>query len=163
MMEDRHSWEFHVCRIPEDAAKDTITIAARKTLFESLEILYAKNCQERPNANTKMLICKATARFPIGHIGKVIVVFGIHGNRETMKIIRQTEYSMIWDRVKDLIQEFDVNLFAGDYNMAMMQVPTELRYRGIPPLANGSRSSRHEFRPAIGHGFHVYVLDRRGH
>ena len=82
-LEDRPTWENHVVRMAESA--NTILIAARTTLFESLDLFYEVNFKEQPDAQTKIRICKATIRQPICNLGKVIIVCGIHGNNKTMK------------------------------------------------------------------------------
>ena len=81
---DRRTWENHVVRMDEEGA-NAILIAARTTLFESLELLHEKNFNERDDAQTRLLICKATLRKPVGYLGKEIVVCGFQRHYKTMK------------------------------------------------------------------------------
>ena len=48
-----------------------------------------------------------------------------------MKIDNQGTYTSTWDKVADLIEEYDVQIFAGDFNMALMNVRKELRCREL--------------------------------
>ena len=111
--------------------KKTIVIAARVTLFESIVLLHSEVLHERPDAATRLLICKATLRQPIGNLGKELVVCGMHGHNKTMKHTWAGTYKSTWDRVCHLLKVHDVDLFTGDYNMGMMQVPNELSCREL--------------------------------
>ena len=82
-------------------------------------------------SQTRMLVCRATLRQPIGHLGKEITIFGFHGHYMTMKITWQTEYTRIWDKTAALIRDHNVQIFAGDFNMGMLHVPKELSCRGL--------------------------------
>jgi hypothetical protein len=132
LLTDRQTWEHHVCFLPFEGS-DTIAIAARKTMFESLETLYAQECHEnkKDKANTKILVCKATLRQSIGFLGKELIICGFHGSNKTMKMVRPTEYDAIWKLLADIIRQYGVQVVAGDFNMALLRVPKELSCRGL--------------------------------
>ena len=71
-------------------------IAARKRTFEKLEVLYADNMCEKPEANTRLLICTAIAHYPIPRLGEEIIIFAMHGNNKKMKCSTsvKTHFSM---------------------------------------------------------------------
>ena len=48
-----------------------------------------------------------------------------------MKITWAAEYKEIWDKVASLCKTYGVQIFAGDFNMALLHVPTKLSSRGL--------------------------------
>ena len=78
-LKDRGTFENHVVRIPE---KESVLIAARKTMCESLECLHSEAREDsayRKNrvdtkAITRILICKVVWHQKIGNLGKDLVV-----------------------------------------------------------------------------------------
>ena len=153
-LDDRATKENHVVRIPDDGDGDSIVVAAVKTLFSSLELLYSEHCPDK----TRILICKAILKQPIGYLGGEIIIFAFHGNRNTMKIDNQGTYTSTWDKVADLIEEYDVQIFAGDFNMALMNVRKELRCRELTSdcIAYYPWGFTRDFRSASGH----YIEER---
>ena len=127
---DRASWQYHVVRMNE-TGKNAILIAARVTLFSKLELLYEHNFHEKEKVQTRILICKATLRKPVGTLGNTIVIAGFHGHCETMKRAAPKEADRVWRETAGLLQQYDVDLFAGDFNMWMLKVPVTLRNFGV--------------------------------
>ena len=133
VLADRPSWEHHVCILEYNGSNhDTLMIAVRKRNFVALEVLWAHNMNEKPNCNSRLLICKATSHRPIYSFGKEIIIFAAHGNHETMKKPFSPHYQRFWDTVKWGMMHFNPHFFVGDFNMALMLVPKELSCRGLP-------------------------------
>ena len=127
---DRATSEYHVVRMNEDG-KNAILIAARTTLFKGVELLCDRNFKERDKKQTRLLICKATLKKPVANIGETIVIAGFHGNNETMKRTYPSDAEYVWRETARLLKYHQVDLFAGDFNMWMLQVPNTLRQFGI--------------------------------
>ena len=130
---DRPSWEHHVCILEYNGhSHDTMMIAARKRSFSALDVLYSDNMNEKPGqANTRLLICKATFHQRIPRIGDEIIIFAVHGHHETMKKPWTEGYKYFWTTVKWAIETFKPDFFMGDFNMALLLVPSELSCRGL--------------------------------
>ena len=87
-LKDRGTFENHVVRIPE---KESVLIAARKTMWESLECLHSEAREDRAYRNnrvrkmaiTRILICKVVWHHKIGNLGKDLVVCRFHGKKST--------------------------------------------------------------------------------
>ena len=135
VLADRPSWEHHVGILECNGSnQDTLMIAARKTKFASIEVLWALNMNEKPHAsvNSRLLICKATAHRPIYSLGTEIIILAAHGHCETMKKPGSQHYKDFYDTVQAKIIMFNPHFFVGDFNMGLMLVPTELSRRGLP-------------------------------
>ena len=132
-LEDRQSWEHHVCTLEYNGDNtDTLMIAARTRSFSALEVLYSQNMNEKPGtANTRLLICKATSHRHIPRLGTEIIIFAVHGHHETMKKQGAPGYKDFWETVKWAIEKFQPHFFMGDFNMALLLVPNELSCRGL--------------------------------
>ena len=128
--EHRPSWRNHVVRMNE-VGKNAILIAARTSLFSDLELLCEKNFNERDKAQSRLLICKATLKKPVDGLGRTSVIAGFHGYNETMKRVHPSASDRVWRETAGLLQQHDVDLFAGDLNMWMLRVPETLRNFGI--------------------------------
>ena len=133
VLADRPSWEHHVCILEYNGSNnDTLMIAARKRSFSAFEVLYSDNMNEKPGqANTRLLICKATSHRPIPRVGDEIIIFAVHGHHETMKKPWTEGYKNFWKTVTWAIETFQPHFFLGDFNMALLLVPSELSCRGL--------------------------------
>ena len=78
-----------------------------------------------------MLTCKVGFKQNVGHLGSTVVVMGVHGNFQTMKIKWKRTWVRFWDQLADKIKEFAVEILAGDFNMSLTRVVPELRSRGL--------------------------------
>ena len=78
-----------------------------------------------------MLACRVHFKQNIGHLGKEIVICGVHGHFHTMKIKWPKQWHEFWDRLVGLVLELGINFLAGDFNMSLTEVPKQLRSRGI--------------------------------
>jgi len=132
LLRDRPTWEFHVCAL-EYVGKDTLMIAARTRSFSALVVLDGTNMMERPGeANSRLLVCKATTHRPIPGLGSEIIIFAVHANCKTMRKVWPEAYRRFWELVKWAIDEYQPHFLLGDFNMALMLVPRELSSRQIP-------------------------------
>ena len=132
LLAHRPSWEHHVCVLGYDGrSNDTLMIAARISTFSLLEVLYDENMNEKAGNNTRILICKATLRKPVFIHGAEIIIFAVHGNRETMKKPGSTGYDRLYGTVQWAFKQFGPFFFLGDFNMGMLLVPHELSCRGL--------------------------------
>ena len=82
-------------------------------------------------ARTRMLACTVEFRQPIPHIGTSVNVLGVHAHHRTMQMGCSTVFHGFWDRLAAWIANYNVHFMAGDFNMALTQVVTQLRRRGI--------------------------------
>ena len=128
----RPEWEHHVCILEYNGNNtDTVMIAARTRSFSALEVLYSENINETAKANTRLLICKATSHVAIPRLGTEIIIFAVHGHHETMKKPSSVGYKLVWDKVGWAIKKFLPHFFMGDFNMALLLVPSELHRRDL--------------------------------
>ena len=133
----RDSLEWHVVRGNEEDA--ALLIAARKSTCPALTMLeyqahddhsYREKKKDKM-ARTRMMACTVEFRQNIGHIGREINVLGVHGHHRTMKMEWPTVFNQFWDRLAWWIGGYQINFFAGDFNMALTQVINRLAERGI--------------------------------
>ena len=129
----RPAWEHHVAILEQNGNNnDTLMIAARTRSFSKLEVLFGLNVNEAPGkANTRILVCKATSHREIHRLGKEIIICAFHGHYETMKKPSSVGYKLVWDKVELALKEFQPHFFMGDFNMALLLVPSELHRRGL--------------------------------
>ena len=136
-LEGRNTFEHWVVRGAEP--ESAVLIAARKDNTTFLELLdYDVNDdhryrEQRKNkmARSRMLTCKVGFKQNIGHLGKEIVVCGVHGHCKTMKIEWPEVLHAFLARLVQKIQQYGIQFLAGDFNMFLTQVPAALRSRGI--------------------------------
>ena len=76
-------------------------------------------------------MCRVSFKQNIGHLGKDVVVAGVHGHFYTMKIKWPAQWREFWDRLVELVNDLGINFLAGDFNMSLTEVPKQLRSRGI--------------------------------
>jgi len=136
-LERRQTFQCFVERGPEDGK--SILIAARKDTCSRLEVLkydchddhrYRFQRRERM-ARTRIMVARITFKQNIGHIGKEVVVAGVHGSQMTMKIQWKIVWESFWDRLANFIRSHGVQFVAGDFNMSLTEVPKQLRSRGL--------------------------------
>ncbi len=135
-LERRGSAEHWVVRGNENSA---ILIAARKDVTTNLNMLDYEVSDDHPyvergtgkQARSRVLVCQVLFKQNIGHIGKDIVVAGVHGHNRTMKFEWPEVFHKFWDGLARKIREFNVKFLAGDFNMAFTEVPNQLWSRGI--------------------------------
>ena len=136
-LERRPTYEHFVVRGKEQFA---LLIAARKDNTHAVELLHHEvhddheytQKKKKCVARTRMLVCNVAFKQNVGHLGKDIVICAVHGNCRTMKM----EFGIgIWneffDRLAEHINKYRVKFVAGDFNMALTEVPKQLRSRGI--------------------------------
>ena len=82
-------------------------------------------------AKTRIQVCRVSFKQNIGHLGKDVVVAGVHGHFYTMKIKWPEQWSDFWDRLVELVKRLGIHFLAGDFNMSLTEVPKQLRSRGI--------------------------------
>jgi hypothetical protein len=136
-LEGRNTFEHWVVRGEEPQA--AVLIAARKDNTTFLELLdYDVNedhayreKQKDKQARSRMLTCKVGFKQNIGHLGKEIVVCGVHGHYRTMKFEWPMALNAFLDRLAQKIRHHGIQFLAGDFNMFLTQVPWALRSRGI--------------------------------
>ena len=87
--------------------------------------------ERRKMAKSRMLACTVDFRFPIPHIGTIVNVLGVQGHHRTMKMEWPTVFNEFWDRCAAYIRAYNVHFMAGEFSMALTQVVTQLRSRGI--------------------------------
>ena len=136
-LEGRQTFEHWVIRGNEE--ENALLIAARTDTSDMLELLeyevhrdhrYREKGKEKI-AKTRMLTCKVGFKQNVGHLGKVIVVCAVHGHHHTMNAQWPEVLTEFWDRLAARITLHGVQILAGDWNMALTQVPMALRSRGI--------------------------------
>ena len=129
----------HVYKVVQGNEPVSILIAARDSSCNDLRLLryevhddhqYKEKGKPRI-ARSRMLVCTVEFRQPIPHIGTSVNVLGVHGSNRTMKMEWPTAFDEFWDRCALWITNFSVKFMAGDFNMALTQVVTQLRRRGI--------------------------------
>jgi hypothetical protein len=77
------------------------------------------------------MVCTIRFKQNVGHLGKDIVVSGVHGHYRTMKIAWKREFTDFWDRLARYALHSGINFLAGDFNKSINEVPKQLRNRGI--------------------------------
>ena len=109
-LERRGSAEHWVVRGNEQKA--ALLIAARKDVATNLNSLeYEVNDDHAYNekritkqARSRILVCQVLFKQNIGHIGKEVVVAGVHGHYRTMKFEWPDAFKTFWDRLAKKIQ-----------------------------------------------------------
>ena len=87
--------------------------------------------QKEKMARTRIMVARITFKQNIGHIGKEVVVAGVHGSQMTMKIKWKEVWDAFWDRLANFIHVHGIQFVAGDFNMSLTEVPKQLRSRGL--------------------------------
>ena len=135
-LESRDDHDCHVLRGDEESA---ILIAARKDNTTCIQLLEYNVIDDheymqrgRPKkARSRIMVCRIYFKQNVGHIGKEVVVAGVHGHYMTMKREWPAALTRFWNILADEIRSHGVQFVAGDFNMSLTQVPVELRSRGI--------------------------------
>jgi hypothetical protein len=133
----RDSFEHWVVRGSEP--QTAVLIAARKDTCNGLKCIeYNPHIDHNYRANgknkraiTRSLVCEVSFKQNIGHLGKSIMVCGVHGNFMTMKCKWPDVLREFWDRLANNINKFGINFLAGDFNMSLTEVVKQLKTRGI--------------------------------
>ena len=133
---EAHNYEHWVSRGNEESA---VLIAVRKDVANSLECLFHEVHADHvfkvrgklKMAKTRIQVCKVSFKQNIGHLGKDVVVAGVHGHCRTMKREWPEVWHEFWKRLAALVLKFGINFLAGDFNMSLTEVPKQLRSRGI--------------------------------
>ena len=67
----------------------------------------------------------------VGHIGKDMVIMGMHLHHKHANLKpKSRKLREFWDRIHDLVQEHNVDVIMGDFNMSLFRVIPEFRSRG---------------------------------
>ena len=77
------------------------------------------------------MVCRATMKQNVGHIGTEVNICTTHLNNRTAKKEWAAVAEAYWDNLVARIKEFNVHLLTGDFNMSLTIVCAELRSRGI--------------------------------
>jgi hypothetical protein len=77
------------------------------------------------------LVCRVGLKQNVGHLGKTLVVCGVHGHNRTMKFEWPQALQAFWDRLAARIKTHGIQFLAGDFNMSVTEVVKQLRSRGI--------------------------------
>ena len=133
----RDSFEHWVVR--GNCPKTSVLIAARKDTCNGLKCMEFdanldhdyKQSGKAKRAITKSLVCEISFKQNIGHLGKSIMVCGVHGNFMTMKCKWPEVLRGFWDQLANNINKFGINFLAGDFNMSLTEVVKQLKTRGI--------------------------------
>ena len=136
-LEGRNTFEHWVVRGAEEQA--AVLIAARKDNTTFLDLLdYDVNDdhsyrEKKVNkmARSRILTCKVGFKQNIGHLGKEIIVCGVHGHHKTMKFEWADALHAFLDRLAAKIGMYGIQFLAGDFNMFLTRVPDALHRRGI--------------------------------
>ena len=125
--------------IKTDEEKGAVLIACRQDTCSSLDQLHARINHDHKkesgitDARSRFLVGKVTFKQGIGHLGKDIVVCGVHGHYTTMKIRWRAVWEGFFDYLAWLIIEYNVKFLAGDFNMSFTEVPKHLGSQAFPP------------------------------
>jgi hypothetical protein len=122
-----------------DELETAVLIAARKDNTTFLECLEYEVNEDHPYtekgkpkmARSRILVCKVGFEQNVGHLGKEIVVCGVHGHNRTMKFEWPQELIKFWDRLSAKIVRYGIQYLAGDFNMSLTEVVKQLRSRGL--------------------------------
>ena len=136
-LEKRSTHEHWVVRGNE--RETAVLVAARKDNTDSLVSLEYdvhddhdyKEKKKTKTARSRTLVCRVGFKQSVGHLGREIVVCGVHGHYRTMKMEWPTVWRQFWDRLAHKIRSYGIQFMAGDFNMSFTQVVKELRSRGI--------------------------------
>jgi len=115
----------------------SILIAARKDTAASIECLHFESHADiaisfAPSlARSRLMVCKVTFKQSIGHLGKAIVIAGVHGSRRTMNLQWQEAHKAFFDRLHAQILSKKIQFLCGDFNMSLTDVPKQLERRGL--------------------------------
>ena len=122
-LDGRDTFENWVVRGKEP--ESAVLIAARKDTCSFLEYLaYTVNSDHpyRDNGKDKMatsriLTCKVGLKQNVGHLGKEVVVCGLHGYNKTMKLEWPEALDAFCNKLVKTIRLYGVQFLAGDFNM----------------------------------------------
>ena len=114
-------------------------IAVRRNNASSLELLYWHRNDDRTYiekgrkkiARSRTMVCRATMKQNVGHIGTEVNICTTHLNNRTAKKEWAAVAEAYWDNLVARIEEFNVHFLTGDFNMSLTIVCAELRSRGI--------------------------------
>ena len=133
------SRDDHACHVLRGNEESGILIAARKDNTTGIELLeynviddheYTQKGKPK-KARSRIMIARIFFKQNVGHIGREVVVAGVHGHYMTMKHEWPAALKRFWNILADEIRSHGVQFVAGDFNMSLTQVPVELRNRGI--------------------------------
>ena len=135
-LDARDEFEHYVLRGNEE---ESVLIAARKDTATCLELLHWEIIKrpytekgKKKTSRTRIMIAKVTFKQNIGHMGKEIVVAGVHGHNRMMKYeFGQQAMGAFWESLAAKIRSHGVTMMAGDLNMSLTQVVVEMRKRGL--------------------------------
>ena len=134
-LDKRDEHEHYVIRGQETTS---VLIAARKDSTTGIHLLdwyiqdYPYREKGKPKeARSRVLIATVNFKQNIGHMGRDIVVAGVHGNYRTMKREWPQAHNTFWNSLAAKIRSHGVNIMAGDFNMCFTQVVVELHKRGL--------------------------------
>ena len=132
----RSTCEWFVQRGNEE--KNAVMIASRTDVTSSLVCLHYENHghpyrekSKDKSARSRIMVCEVGFKQNIGHLGKKVVVCGVHGHYKTMKREWPTVFDCFWDGVALQVQAHNIDFMAGDFNMSLTEVPKQLNKRGI--------------------------------
>jgi hypothetical protein len=135
-LQSRDDHDHYVIRGNEESA---ILIAARTDNTTGIELLeyFVSNDHDytekgkKKQARSRIIVGKVYFKQNVGHIGKEVVLAGVHGHYRTMKHEWPQAHRRFWDSLANKIRSHGVKLLAGDFNMSLTQVPLQLRSRNI--------------------------------
>ena len=137
-LQGRKTHEHWVVRGNEE--KGALLIAVRKDTCSELSLLdhlahldvyHNEKKQKNRGSVSRFLTCAITFKQNIGHLGNQIVVCGVHGNQNTMKMHPKEPWNTFFDLLAQRIVDHKIQFLAGDFNMSVTQVPVQLRSRGF--------------------------------
>ena len=135
-LESRATFQHHCIRGDEESS---VLVAARTDVCHSLELLdftanddhSYKLKKKTKMARTRTMICKATFKQNIGHIGTDVVVCVVHLHFKTAKLEWPSVAAKFWDALAAQIKRHGVKFLTGDFNMSLTEVCVQLRSRGV--------------------------------
>jgi len=137
-LSNRSTYEHYVVRGDEE--EGAVLIAARMDNTTRMEMLgdyeiyndkdYTDSGKQK-QALSRSMVCRIYFKQNVGHIGRSVVVCGVHGNYNTMKWRWDIPLTLFWDRLAERIKKYGVNFVAGDFNMSLTEVRKQLHNRGL--------------------------------
>ena len=135
-LDSRPTHEHWVQRGNEESC---ILIAARKDIAHYVTCMHHEVNEDHPYtkegkknmARTGLMVCKVQFKQNIGHLGKDIIVCGVHGHNLTMNVKWPKVWMTFWNRLAAYVKKFGIQFLAGDFNMSLTEVCKQLRSREI--------------------------------
>ena len=92
----------------------------------------SKNNRERGQSYSRCIIAKITLPHKVGFLGREHVAMVVHMHNELANLVlKQQRLTKFWDWLSQQIEDYNVQVLMGDFNMSLFLVIPELRSRGV--------------------------------